>query len=169
MKYLKDIKTLEELKKAYRKLAMKLHPDLGGSTEEMQILNAEYEKLFARVKDIHTNKDGQEYRKATNEAPQDFIKIINELLKLNGIRIEAIGRFLWVSGDTKAHKDKLKELGLKWHNKKSCWYLAPEGYRRRGNQEYSMDDIRGLYGVQYDEETDAKESKRETRKRLQTA
>lgn len=157
MKYLKDIKTLEELKKAYRKWAMKLHPDLGGSTEEMQILNAEYEKLFARVKDIHTNKDGQEYRKATTEAPQDFIKIINELLKLNGIHIEVIGCFLWVSGNTKPHKDKLKELGLKWHNKKSCWYLAPEGYRRYSNQEYSMEYIRDLYGVQYDEETQREE------------
>lgn len=153
MKYLKDIKTLEELKREYRKWAMKLHPDMGGSTEEMQILNNEYETLFAKVKDIHINKDGQEYRKATNEAPQDFIKIINELLKLGGIHIEVIGCFLWVSGDTKSHKDKLKALGLKWHNKKSCWFLSPEGYRRHGNQEYSMDYIRNLYGVQYDEET----------------
>lgn len=157
MKYLKNIKTLEELKKEYRKWAMKLHPDMGGSTEDMQILNAEYEALFARVKDIHTNKDGQEYRKATNEAPQDFIKIINELLKLGGIHIEVIGCFLWVSGDTKPHKDKLKALGLKWHNKKSCWFLSPEGYRRQGNQEYSMDYIRDLYGVQYDEETSQEE------------
>lgn len=157
MKYLKNIKTLEELKKEYRKWAMKLHPDMGGSTEDMQILNAEYEALFTKVKDIHTNKDGQEYRKATNEAPQDFIRIINELLKLGGIHIEVIGCFLWVSGDTKPHKDKLKALGLKWHNKKSCWFLSPEGYRRQGNQEYSMDYIRDLYGVQYDEETSREE------------
>ena len=160
MKYLNNIKTLEDLKKAYRGWAMKLHPDLGGIDEEMKILNAEYEALFAQVKDIHVNKDGQEYHKESSEAPQDFIKIINELLMLNGIHIEVIGCFLWVSGNTKPHKDTLKRLGLKWHNKKACWFLSPEGYRRRGNQEYSMEYIRDLYGVQYDEETRREESRR---------
>lgn len=153
MKYLKNIRTLEELKKAYRGWAVKLHPDRGGSTEEMQILNAEYEILFAKVKDVHVNKDGEEYRKESAEAPQDFVNVINELLKLNNIHIEVIGCFLWVSGDTRPYKDVLKKLGLKWHHKKACWFLSPEGYRRHGDKEYSMNQIRDMYGVEYDEET----------------
>ena len=35
--------TAEELKKAYRKLAMKHHPDMGGTDAEMQEINNEYE------------------------------------------------------------------------------------------------------------------------------
>ena len=153
MKYLKDIHTLEELKKKYRKWAVKLHPDVGGSEAEMKILNAEYEALFAKVKDIHVNRDGEEYRKETNEAPQDFIRIINELLKLVGIHIEVIGCFIWVTGQTKPYKETLKNLGMKWHNSKKCWFLPPDGYRRFGEREYSMEEIRDMYGVQYDKET----------------
>lgn len=157
MKYLKNISTLEELKKAYRQWATKLHPDVGGSDEEMKILNAEYEQLFARVKDRHTNKNGEEYRKENNETPSDFINIINELIRLNNIHIEIIGCFLWVSGDTKPHRETLKKLGLKWHNKKACWFLSPDGYRRHGNREYSLGEIREMYGVSYDEEIHRRE------------
>src|SRR5699024_11289791 len=38
MKYIKNVETLEELKKAYKKLALKLHAECGGYEEEMKIL-----------------------------------------------------------------------------------------------------------------------------------
>lgn len=146
MKYLNDnIKTLEELKKEYHRLCFKLHPDVGGSDEAMKQLNAEYEILFERVKRIHVNKDGETYERDTEETPEEFQTLIAELLKLDNITIEIIGCFVWVAGDNKPHKEKLKELGFKWHNKKKCWYKSPEGYRRWGGGEYSMDDIRGMY------------------------
>ena len=86
----------------------------------MKILNAEYETLFERVKNIHVNKDGETYEKETNETPQEFQWLINELLKLDDIDIEIIGCFVWVSGNTKPHKERLKELKFKWHSKKKC-------------------------------------------------
>jgi hypothetical protein len=64
---------------------------------------------------------------------------------MDSITIEITGCFVWVSAETKSHKEKLKEMRFRWHTKKSCWYLAPEDYRRR--KDYSMDEIRTMYGT----------------------
>lgn len=44
MKFFKNVRTLEELKKEYRTLAMKHHPDRGGDLETMQAINSEQVK-----------------------------------------------------------------------------------------------------------------------------
>ena len=138
--------TAEELKKMYKRLAIKHHPDNGGNTKEMQEVNAEYEVLFQKLKNVHINSHGERYTKETAETPEQFINIINELIRFDGVLIEIIGSFIWVSGETKSYKEQLKALGFKWSPNKSSWYLAPDGYKRRNHKNYSMDDIRGMYG-----------------------
>ena len=46
MKYFKKTMTVQEVKNAYRKAAMALHPDKGGSVQVMQELNTEFEIAF---------------------------------------------------------------------------------------------------------------------------
>jgi len=136
----------EELKKQYRELAHRHHPDAGGSEEAMKRVNAEYAELFEQLKNVHTNAQGEQYTKETNETPEQFINIINELIRFEGVLIEIIGSFIWVSGETKPYKEQLKRLKFKWSPNKSSWYLAPDDYKRRNHKNYSMDDIRGMYG-----------------------
>ncbi len=113
----------------------------------MKLINAEYDNMFAKVKDIHKNKDGEIYTKENMETATEFKDIIDRLIKMQGLEIEVIGKFIWVSGDTKPYKEGLKTLGFRWHSKKKMWYKAPEGYKRRGGgKEYSMDEIRDMYG-----------------------
>lgn len=48
MKWFQNIHTIEELRKEYRQLLKKYHPDNeGGSVEVTQEINAEYDALFA--------------------------------------------------------------------------------------------------------------------------
>lgn len=140
--------TLEDLKKQYKKLAFQHHPDLGGKTEDMQEINAEYEALFATLKDTHQNAEGQFYtaREATTETAAEFVDIIEKLVHMDGVEIEVCGSWVWVTGNTKDHKDELKALSFRWSRNKSAWYFHRDGYRKRSKKSLTLDQIRGLYG-----------------------
>lgn len=147
MKYFTNIKTLEELKKEYKRLALENHPDRGGDVEVMKAINAEYDIMFNRVKDIHVNAKGETYTKENTETPSEFKDIIDKLIRMEGLEIEIIGCFIWLSGNTKAHKDNIKALGFKWHSTKKMWYKAPEDYRKKSKKKYSIEEIRDMYGT----------------------
>ena len=147
--YFKNPETLEELKKQYRELAFKHHPDKGGSDETMKEINSNYDTLFQQLKNIHRNKDGEVYtsKQTVNETSEQFRDIINELMRMDDIVIVIIGCFIWVTGNTKKYKDTLKKLNLKWHSKKLAWYLKPEDYVQRSHKNYDLEEIRKMYGT----------------------
>lgn len=148
--YFDNIKTLDELKKAYKALAVKHHPDVGGDTATMQRINAEYEARFEVLKKQQNTaaaEDASGKTHATQESAGDFIAIINALLKLDGLEIELCGRWLWIGGETKKHKEALKAAGCRWSSSKKLWnwHFAEDGSRwHKGSK--TMDQIRNKYG-----------------------
>ena len=144
MKYLNGISTLAELKATYRKLALKFHPDCGGSEKEMVELNNEYDELFEILKNSY-NKEAGENRQ-TNEMSEDYRTIIEAIINLKGIEIEICGNWIWVSGDTKEHKATFKELNFKWASKKKMWFWRADEYKSYNRKTSSMNDIRTKYG-----------------------
>lgn len=150
MKYFTNCATLDELKRAYRAAAMQNHPDRGGDAEEMKRINSEYERRFEELKHQQNTAaaaDTTGKTRATTETAGDFIRIIAELLKLDGLTVELCGRWLWISGDTLKHKEQLKAIGCRWSSTKKMWswHFAEEGDTwSRGRR--SMDQIRRKYG-----------------------
>lgn len=155
-KFFNNIETLEELKKEYRKQIMKHHPDNGGNATTCKQLIDEYEKIFKIVKNTHKTVDGEIYQKETDETVEQFIDLINELMKLENITIEIIGSFVWVGGETKPHKDQLKELKFRWSSNKSMWFKAPDDYKKKSRKKYEMEDLRNMYGTKGEIYTDGK-------------
>ena len=149
MKYFANCSTLDELKKAYRRLAMENHPDRGGSLDAMKEINAEYEARFNALKAQQNAAASAENSgvKWTDEVAADFVAIIDQLIHLDGLTIELCGSWLWISGETYRHREALKAAGCRWSRSKSSWYWRPAGessYRYRGKA--TLEDIRQKYG-----------------------
>ena len=54
--YFNNVQTLDELRKQYRDLLKRYHPDNGGSEEETKAINVEYERLFKLLKNNHDSR-----------------------------------------------------------------------------------------------------------------
>lgn len=150
MKFFEGVRTAEELKKMYHKLAVKLHPDNGGDAEQFKAMNNEFRYLFDRLKNVHVNKEGETWEatgdRATNETAEEFMDIISKLMFIKDLNVELCGSWIWVSGNTKEHKDLLKELAFKWSSNKQMWYYQRDGVRKYHKKAWTMDQIRNAYG-----------------------
>lgn len=149
MKYFTNPQTLEELKKEYKKLVFKYHPDRpNGNTQIMQEINAEYDRLFARLKNVHKSASGETYtaKEETTETPEQFRTILEKLIHLDGIDIEICGTWLWITGNTYPNRDTLKELHFKYSKNKNAWYYHEEGYQKHSKKSFTLEQIRDLWG-----------------------
>lgn len=151
MKWFKDISTLDELRKLYKKLVVQHHPDNGGSEDAIKEINAEYDILFKRLKNDFEHKEA--YKDATDKQKQQYDwqkdtqirNMIIQLSKFKDIKVEIIGVWIWVS-ECYEYRKELKELGFRWAGRKKMWYMHFDDYHKFGTKTATMDYIRNKYG-----------------------
>lgn len=134
--------TPEIIKQAYRKACSTYHPDRNPAGLEMM-------KMVNQAYDVLRNETGT----AQNNASKDDLssygeEIFNALSKIIhlGFDIEICGSWVWLHGDTKPHKELIKESGFMWAPKKALWYYRPADYKSKGRGKFSMDEIRTKHG-----------------------
>ena len=67
-------------------------------------------------------------------------------LNLPNCEVTIIGVWIWVTGDTRPVKDKLKSAGCKWHSRRKCWYFKPYKSRKTKYSGLSLDELAFRYG-----------------------
>jgi hypothetical protein len=129
----------EDIKLAYRKACSKYHPDRNAAgLEMMKLVNAAWQALSDYM-------PGNEVEEAT-DLGDELNAALNAIHGL-GLVIEICGSWLWVSGDTRQHKEVLKSAGYRWAPVKKMWSFCG-GARRTSRGKFSMDDIRLRHGSQ---------------------
>ena len=156
LKWFKGVTNQKEAKSLYHKLCRQYHPDLGGSVETMQQINAEFESIYDKLPTgsrENSNKGRSSEERQTNgnnttrQTAQRFMKIIQRLVKVEGLKIEIVGAWIWLSGDTFKCLKLIKDMGFKYSAKHKKYYLADGESSRRGSK-YSFKQICDIYGCE---------------------
>ena len=150
--FFKDCSTLQEVKDLYRQLAKQYHPDKGGDLVTMQAINNQYSQAIATI------AKGGKFTEAESEAEilkaEAYQEAVNKVINLEGINLELVGSWLWITGETKQHAAILKSepARFNWAKKKtdfSAWFFRTDQYKTSNKgQKMTLDQIRNKYGSQ---------------------
>lgn len=142
------IKDLDSLKKQYHKLALKYHPDAGGTHEQFLELQKEYDKLIKDLlKGSNLNKEQQDNELKIDE---ELRKIIDAIVTIPDLDIELKGKWIWLKGKglwIPEVKNLLYSLGFPPPFKKEgIWYRIYKGVESASRGKTTMEEINAKYG-----------------------
>lgn len=154
-KYFAGCKSLNDIKQIYRRLAMEHHPDKGGSADIFRAVTDEYNaatRYFAKYGPM--NDAGQHDQEQTTEAQESAIfendayrAALDAVINIEGIIIEVVGSWIWITGTTYPHRAKFSAAGYIFAGAKKAWYFRTEENRTtRSKKGTTLDDIRNKYG-----------------------
>jgi hypothetical protein len=145
MKYFEGLSTETEIKQRYKSLAREHHPDLGGCVETMKVINLQYESVLSGA----YQTAGKSITEIDDLLEKDLVlrNKLNTIIALDGLSIEICGSWLWVTGETKTHKDTLKMNKFYWSNTKTAWYWRSESKKSFNRKPMSLEQIRHVHGT----------------------
>ena len=103
------------------------------------------------VEEVTEVKAEEVKEEVKEEAKGEYDEIVKEKLEavknLEGIEIELIGYWIWISGDTYNVKDEIKEAGFKYAKNKKMWYFNPNiNYKKRSRKIFTKEEMEELHG-----------------------
>lgn len=112
--------------------------------EMLQAIKTEYSTLMS----VLTESKPVEEVKEEVSTLSDIIKVLQEKVNPEGLKLEIVGKWLWLSGATFAVKEALKELGFRYSPDKKNWYWRSEDDRSSNEKPIPLEMIREKFGSQ---------------------
>lgn len=135
--------TKEDVKKAYRTLSLKFHPDHNPTgLEMMKAINSAYEFLMNLDSPIEFNSSNSECTDLTEKLEQ----AIEFATSLPGLEVTLDGVWVWVRGETKTHKEALKNFGFNYAPKKKEWSFHEGSYRAWRGKTLTREERQAKHG-----------------------
>jgi len=113
--------------------------------EMLKSIKAEYSTLMSVLTE---SKPVVEAVKEEAATLSDIIKNLRERVNPDGLRLEIVGKWLWLSGAAFAVKEALKELNFRYSPDKKSWYWRSEEDRSSNEKPIPLDLIREKFGSQ---------------------
>ena len=149
LKYFTGQESIEELRKSFYKLCLRMHPDKGGDHLAFVGMKNEYDYLCGLRGASEFGNAAREKRAPRYSAASEkqLREMIEKLIHLENITIEICGCWLWITGNTFAIHTTLSALGLKFSGSKKAWYYAASMQSGKIRGRYSdMNKIRNRFG-----------------------
>jgi len=142
--YFHGCNTEPEIKSRYRELCKQHHPDLGGDEETMKAVNLAYEQcLRGEYRKTMPETEAEE----AVEMEREVAAKLAEIIRIQGIIIEIVGRWVWVTGNTFPVRQNLKAAGFWFASKKRAWYWHKAEDSVARASKLSLDEIKTKYGA----------------------
>lgn len=74
--------------------------------------------------------------------------IIQKLIRCEGLTIEIVGDWIWLSGATYKYLRVIKSLGFKYSTKQKRYYYTEDYSGKSGRSRLTYDQIKDKYGYQ---------------------
>lgn len=132
--------TPDMVKSAYHQAVKKYHPDVNPAGEEMT-------KVIIEAWETLNGFSGNLEHEQT-EYGDNLMSALNAVHNIMGLNVEICGSWVWVTGTTRDHKERLKETGYKFSRNKVAWYFRPDNKRSFSRGKYTLNQIRTKYGSQ---------------------
>ena len=141
---IKDGMQASDIKAQYKDLIKRHHPDVGGNNADMKQIIKEFEYIMQNG----LNKAQNDKERQSWQGFREFAEILEKIIFLDGIKIEVIGSWLWVTGNTYPHHEIIKKAGFKYSGNKRAWYWYGNiDIKRHFKGHYSMEQLRSRHNV----------------------
>lgn len=149
-KHFRDAASVETIKKQLMILMTTRHPAVGGNAEDWAEIEREYLLCLQGLdRSASPGSNGEMHTYYYNEEQEsETAKMAGKLLGLglDGVRLALIGKWLWLTGETRQHAATLKGLGLRYSGDKQAWYWHLGGYKKRSGKTATFAGMAAKYG-----------------------